>query len=391
MKRAIHAVLLLLLATPVVAQVKTEAAIQDGDLYIRSEFGVNRYLVRKIHLAKKDWVGNQVVNFGGARVVTSLFDMGFSRGYLVSGEGDDIAPLKFNDTFIGANHGAFYGLRVLSRNHGLDARAVGGQWADSSGKRYSLLSVDGPDGVTFVADEEGGRWVYRKAHGDLSEIKGSRKLVAADQSRVQIYPSTRRVSLSISTGNLAVLGAKYKKVPRLEVNETYDILSPHGKRVVRVWMRYTLKGNSTQVRTRARALTALEGFSMAGTQAVALNYSGAHIEQMVPGSDAFPSWAEMTDGWRAARVKFAGHVKSSQRVVGAPIKFGLSIGLTNVTINGKPVEPAGVVEISKPKKQYMLAIEQGQRGFNGGLHAGDVVEVSAYRQYWPGDEPPLEK
>jgi hypothetical protein len=78
-------------------------------------------------------------------------------------------------------------------------------------------------------------------------------------------------------------------------------------------------------------------------------------------------------------------LESSQRVVGAPLKFGLSVGVNKVTLNGKVIKPAGVVDISEPRKQYPIAIEPRSGGFNGELHPGDVVEVVAHRRYWAGD------
>jgi hypothetical protein len=148
-------------------------------------------------------------------------------------------------------------------------------------------------------------------------------------------------------------------------------------------VRYTFVGNTTLVQTTIKARQQLYGFSMAGTQAGPLNYLNARLLQRVKNGDRLSAWTDITEAPAAVRVHTA-NMQSSQKVAWNSYKFGQTIGITSATINGRKVSTANVVDLSAARKQYPIAIE----GVT--LKPGDVVKVSAYRHYWPGDEPPTQ-
>ena len=47
--------------------------------------------------------------------------------------GDDVAPWKTNQTYIGANHGASEVIRITTPGHGLAKGSAGGAWHDTNG------------------------------------------------------------------------------------------------------------------------------------------------------------------------------------------------------------------------------------------------------------------
>lgn len=114
--------LLACVAADLSAAERMEAALRDGAVYIRAEFGANRYLIRKVILSSG---GNGVLNFAGARIVSALSDVPFERGYLVSGEVDDVPPIKVNGLYLGGNHVMPDGASaVSSRSLEVDAGGV---------------------------------------------------------------------------------------------------------------------------------------------------------------------------------------------------------------------------------------------------------------------------
>lgn len=382
MKRIVIAVGASLLAAGAWGEVHTEAAKIDGALYIRSDFGTNRFLIRKVDLSGVD-AGNNVVNFGGARIVSSDGDVPFNRGYVVSRETDDITPVKFNGTFIGANHGAFVGVKIPTA----EPISVGSAWKDSAGTIFRVAS-SGDGEATLLSDSVGkeGEWKFKlAADGDLHEVDGGRTLSSSGQARAQIYPSVRRVSMSVGSGFFSPLNDKFKKVSSVKVGETYEVLSPlpGNKAVARVSVQYLFQGNETKVQTTVKALDQLNGFSMVGAQAGPLNYKNAQLLQRIDGSDGFSQWTDITELSEAFREKSQGH-SASQKVGWGTYKYGQTIRVDQVKLNGQSVDRSDRIDISAARKQYPMAIE----GLT--LQPGDVVKVTSHRQYWAGDEPPTQ-
>ncbi len=352
-----------------------------GDsVFIRSEFGANRYLIRKVDLRSLGR-GNEVVNFAGARMVSANGDIPFERGYTISQENDDATPLKFNGTYIGANHGAFFGVKIpCDPCSGL----AGTKWKDAEGTAFRVVTID-KRSVTLISDEQGkaGSWSFKiQAVGDLSQIGGLKVLRTEKQERDQIYPSVKRISESVNGGLLASLNENYQATNKVEVGEEYQLLSPDRGRspVAIVKVRYVFHGLKTDVYTDVKALSTLHSFSMGGAQAGAINFRGARLEQMVEAGSTLSQWSDRTDGPEALRVQ-ASEAVASQRVVGGAYSFGQTVGVVSATINGHPAAQANRVDLSAARKLYPIAID----GVT--LNPGDVVSVKAYRNYWPGDEP----
>ncbi len=358
-----------------------------GDsVFIRSSFGTNRYLVRKVDL-KDSTLGNEVVNYGGARIVPTNGQLPFSRGFLVSAERDEAVPLKFNGTYIGANHGAFFGvaLPVSSAVH------IGSEWTDQEGVAFRVVSLE--KGIaTFISSEQGasGGWKFKTViDGDLTEAGVGSKLSSKGQSRTQIYPSVRRVSISVRSDKLQSLVEDFQAVSKVSVDEVYDVLSPTEDRQVmaRVSVAYVFQGNGTTIQTTVRAVQDLHGFSLAGAQIYPLNASGTDLLQRIESGEQLSLWTAMGKAGVALRIPTKEH-SASQRIEMGSFQFGHSAVVRGAALNGKPLPLVERIDVSAVHKQYLMAVEGGAGGFSGDLRAGDVVTVSAYRSYWTGKEPP---
>ena len=75
---------------------------------IRGAFYSTYDIIQRMTLGRSDEFSNDAVNFSGAKVVlkTKVGDdvSAFASGLLLASQTDDIAPLKYNGTYIGANH-----------------------------------------------------------------------------------------------------------------------------------------------------------------------------------------------------------------------------------------------------------------------------------------------
>lgn len=352
-----------------------------GDsVFIRYDFGAGRYLIRKVDLRSRGR-GNEVVNFAGARMVSANGDVPFERGYIISQENDDATPLKFNGTYIGANHGAFFGVKIPCDHCSV---LIGTKWKDSEGTAFNVVTAS-KRSATLISDEQGklGDWSFKlKIVGDLSQVGGVRVLRTENQERYQVYPSVKRISVSVSGGLLGSLTEDYQPTSMVEVSEEYLLLSPAKGRapVANVKVRYVFHGLKTEIYTEVKALSTLRSFSMGGVQAGVINFRGARLEQMVEAGDMLSGWVDRTEDPEAIRVETSEPV-ASQRVIGGAYSFGQTVGVVSATINGQPAAKAHRVDLSAARKIYPIAID----GVT--LKPGDAVSVKAFRNYWPGDGP----
>lgn len=369
---------MMLLASFAIADDRIGVYQGDDVIYIRSHFGAGNYLMRKVDLGNNRKTGNQVVNFAGARVVPGSGEVVLDRGYLISDERDDIAPIKFNGTYIGANHGANFGVQI--RSAGVSKADIGSLWFDADGTSFTLISA-GVGSATFIsiADKP---WNYKvEAVGFLKPQAGGPAIAVDSQRRTQIYPSVRRVSLSVTP-----VSHEFSTTDKLDVSEAYDILTPGtGDRAATVEIRYSFHGTSTTISTKVTAFAELDGFSIGGVQAAPLNGTGSPLLQKVQGSADYADWTDISGSVKLKRIPAAGASMMSQKSGNGSLVFGLTVGIEKALINGKSVGSAPAVLLSGAKKQYPIAVEPGADGFSGTLHVGDVVEVLAYRRYWAGD------
>ena len=83
---------------------------------------------------------NGVVQVEGTRLIpiatardgiAAAFNAAVSNQTIQFG-GDDAPPLKYNNSYIGGNHGAAVGLKITSTAHGKTVGDIGSQWSDGS-------------------------------------------------------------------------------------------------------------------------------------------------------------------------------------------------------------------------------------------------------------------
>jgi len=356
-----------------------EAAIDGDFVLLRSKFGVNRVLLRKIDLTSRGR-GNEIVNFAGSRIVSAFGNVPFERGYKVSEEYDDATPLRFNGTYIGANHGAAFAVRVSADGQ----LPLNSRWTDADGTSFRVIASD-TRSTTFISDEIGnpGSWRFKTSiKGRLSAINSERSIVVGRQTLSQVFPSVRRLSVSVDTGSDFKLGTELREVPKVGISEVYEILSPTSasEPVAKVSVRYLFSGSDTRVETTIEAYRVLRDFSMAGTQASPINYNNTNLLQKVGSGE----WVDITH--MNGNIRIPGK-QASQKISWSSFEFGQTVSVESVTINGNTVKPAALVEVSAARKQYPLALVAGVEGFDGVLQAGDRVSVVAHRSYWLGTEP----
>lgn len=113
-----------------------------NDVYIRGALSTSYDIVNKVSLASNV---NLTVNITETRKVSNTIDSvitAFSSGIAMAVSTDDAAPLYYNGTYIGANHGANFVILATVTSHGKTVEDVGSTWSDGSAVWTILKIVD---------------------------------------------------------------------------------------------------------------------------------------------------------------------------------------------------------------------------------------------------------
>lgn len=133
--------------------------IKSGDaLYIRTTWTEALDLVQKLnlHTANTDFDNNEVEFEGYYSTPISTLDSGISSALTVlKYSGDDIAPIKINNTYIGANHGAFFVQSITATGHGKTAEDCGSEWLDGSSNKWYIIRIVDVDTLWVLPENTG--------------------------------------------------------------------------------------------------------------------------------------------------------------------------------------------------------------------------------------------
>jgi len=113
-----------------------------NDVYVRGALSTSYDIVNKVSLSSNV---NSTVNITETRKVSNTIDSvitAFSSGTAMAVSTDDAAPLYYNGTYIGANHGANFVILATVTSHGKTVEDVGSTWSDGSAVWTILKIVD---------------------------------------------------------------------------------------------------------------------------------------------------------------------------------------------------------------------------------------------------------
>ena len=120
----------------------------DGtDAYVRTSFNSTFDLVQQIRYGANTTWSNNSINPRSVRTIPKITAKdstisAFALGSVLIEQGDDAAPLHYNGTYIGANHGAFIVREVTATAHGKTFVDVGSQWSQGANTWTIVRIVD---------------------------------------------------------------------------------------------------------------------------------------------------------------------------------------------------------------------------------------------------------
>ena len=235
----IIALLMVLGSVDVVAAVPAPLTVTKvgGYLYIRGAFDSTYDIIQRMTPGRADEFSNDAVNFSGAKVVlkTKVGDdvSAFASGLLVASQTDDIAPLKYNGTYIGANDGALIVVEATAVGHGKIVADVGSDWTDTDGTRFTLMRVVDADKLWFVSENQstGSSWSFKPAVTEMmlvsSGYSNAAPIVITGMSLTQLWPALQRQTKIIWLDGETVLAADgVYSGESLDIVNTYSIANP---------------------------------------------------------------------------------------------------------------------------------------------------------------------
>ena len=282
----------------------------DGtDAYIRTKFSDTLDLVQQVRYGTNAVWSNNVINPWSVRTIPKSTAKdgviaAFASGTIVASQGDDAAPLHYNGTYIGANHGAYIVHEVTVNAHGKTYADVGSRWTQGA-NTYTIVRIVDANKVWLVSQNIGATY-WQFVTSSLSGLTLTHSTGATNTASFTPSADTLTQLLSavnnhtkkiVADGFKDLTAAGVYDVESIEFIDNYDIMNPVSilsylqSRVgttteqnlsvdsitsdvrVSVNYRYALNGSctvSTQLHKKANI-----NFSFAGlVQANPLNYSG---------------------------------------------------------------------------------------------------------------------
>ncbi|HEN9534221.1 TPA: hypothetical protein U9I93_000501 [Acinetobacter baumannii] len=210
---------------------------------IRTPFSETLDLVQKVQYGTNDKWKNNVINPYEIKTIPkstakeSLANA-YSTGTLVVSHPDDAAPLRYNNTYIGANHGVDSVRQIIHNGHGKANVDVGSIY-QVEGKNYTLIRVVDANNLWLFPDNVGTsstKWLYPKdslSGKTLTHVSGGTNtadIVVSTSSLadpVQLLPAVNNhVRKIIVDGYKTITASGFYDVESIEFVDTYNIVNP---------------------------------------------------------------------------------------------------------------------------------------------------------------------
>ncbi|MFK7336398.1 hypothetical protein [Acinetobacter baumannii] len=287
--------------------------------YIRTGFSASVDLVQKVQYGTNDKWKNNVINPYEIKTIPkstakeSLI-AAYSTGTLVVSHPDDAAPLRYNGTYIGANHGALIAHQSTMSAHGKQYTDVGSIWT-VDGENYTLCRMVDSNALWLVSANKGAssaKWAFSTtslAGKTLTHVSGATNtanIVVSADSIVQLYSAVNNHVKKIIVDDFKTVSeVGFYDVETVEFVDSYNIMNPPAILSylqshtgtpteqdfnvssidydvnVQVSYRYALNGSVT-INSQYQKKSDIN-FEFAGlTQALPLEYTGKTLLQYAP-------------------------------------------------------------------------------------------------------------
>lgn len=397
------------------------------DIYLRTPMDASYELMQMVSLASGS---NSTVNYQGARRIaklTSGIASAWPAATVLHSAGDDAAPLKYNGTYIGANHGAYIVHEVTATGHGKTVADVGSEWDDGAGEKFCIFKIVDANKLWLVSRNKSTypAWSFALSisGSTLTHSSGATHtgaITVSSSALTQLWPALQAQTAKVYLDGITEITADGTyRCTTLDIVNAYRIASPAkvhdfvragvgwatqpafndasiASDILRTLTYRYAENGSCEIIDGVEALNPLTLNYMGVTQANPLTYTSKELWQYVPRvspkAGGIKTWnfqaqenisgtfelltlaaADWTDSNNPPD-RMAQIVKAS----GVP-DFGLMLGYSPLRSVGLPATRKTLVTeacfISSIRKQYPKAV-------NGkSLVAGDYFEMCAFRAW----------
>lgn len=227
-------------SSPTVSENKNTFTVTlDGtDAYIRTKFSDTLDLVQQVRYGTNNIWSNNVINPWVVRTIPASTSKGgvisaFSSGAVLAVQGDDAAPLNYNGTYIGANHGAYIVRQVTVNSHGKTYADVGSRWTQGA-NTYTIVRIVDANKLWLVSQNIGTtywQFVTSSLNGlTLTHSAGATNTTSFTPSadlQTQLYSAINNHTKKIvADGFKELTAAGVYDVEYVEFIDNYDIMNP---------------------------------------------------------------------------------------------------------------------------------------------------------------------
>lgn len=177
-------------------------------------------------------------NFGGGRLITKekfnlpqAWGVNSSKTFVI--EPDDVGPLNFGGTYVGANHGCDDAISVTATAHGKTNEDVGSTWVDGAGHNFVLMSVIGANTLQFLSENRSAypAWSFwdtisGTALTHVSDATHTGTITLSASSSLQLTPGAGSVEIEFLADGVVVPDGTAVRAERLVCRVRYNVNNP---------------------------------------------------------------------------------------------------------------------------------------------------------------------
>lgn len=156
-------------------------------------------------------------------------------------QSDDSAPMRYNNTFVGGNHGPAVAVKITcAAGHGKTVADIGSQWQDSSGNQCWIIEIINSTELTFMRANIGAnaeQWFYFATldAGTMTHVAGATNTTSFAASAAPNWPATREVRSCLKdlsrvikiNGTTTISADGVYDCQFVVVEESYGIINPN--------------------------------------------------------------------------------------------------------------------------------------------------------------------
>jgi len=148
---------------------------------------------------------------------------------------DDLAPMRYNGTYIGGGHGANIVKKITVTSHDKVTADLGSIWADADSKQWTLVRVVDATHLQFLADlttGENGNWVGDTTMGasPLTHVSGATNtgdIAFSASATDQLLPGVKNVSQRfLVDGQVSIVDDAVYQCAFFDIIQEYQIVDP---------------------------------------------------------------------------------------------------------------------------------------------------------------------